>query len=282
MSFVTLSGIIHTRYDDRYKRYHKISLSIFKEFGFGVKSTSETRILQEVETLNEQILKHDGSPFSPKWMFTTAAANVVLNILFGKNLQYSLPKVHSNIVRCSAEVMENVDMTLNMAPIVRFLPMFWKTIDSLRKYGQELLKTIDVGIEYVKSNDSEPTFVGRFMEIEGINYDHQDLLYIVRDMVFGSTDTVSTTLLWAMVEMENHPEIQRRFQRELDELLPGNRLPSLDDKPNLPYTEAVILEVMRRRTLVPLYAPHVTLRDAEVFECFIPKGCMVITEKFIH
>src|SRR6218665_3419929 len=275
MSFVTLSGIIHTLYDDRYKRYHKISLSIFKEFGFGVKSTSETRILQEVETLNEQILKHDGSPFSPKWMFTTAAANVVLNILFGKNLQYSLPKVHSNIVRCSAEVMENVDMTLNMAPIVRFLPMFWKTIDSLRKYGQELLKAIDVGIEYVKSNDSEPTFVGRFLEIEGTNYDRQDIRYIVRDMTFGSTDTVSITVLWAMVELANHQEILSRFQRELDEMVPRDRLPSLDDKPHLPYTEAVILEVMRRRTLAPFLVPHATLKDTKVLGFDIPKGCMV-------
>ena len=275
MSFVTLLGIIHTLYDDRYKRYHKISLSIFKEFGFGVKSTSESRILQEVETLNEQILKHDGSPFSPKWMFTTAAANVVLNILFGKNLQYSLPKVHSNIVRCSAEVMENVDMTLNMAPIVRFLPMFWKTIDSLRKYGQELLKAIDVGIEYVKSNDSEPTFVGRFLEIEGTNYDRQDIRYIVRDMTFGSTDTVSITVLWAMVELANHQEILSRFQRELDEMVPRDRLPSLDDKPHLPYTEAVILEVMRRRTLAPFLVPHATLKDTKVLGFDIPKGCMV-------
>ncbi len=275
MSFVTLLGIIHTLYDDRYKRYHKISLSIFKEFGFGVKSTSETRILQEVEKMNEQIMKHNGRPLYPKWIFAFASSNVVLNILLGKSFLRSLPKVHSNIVRCSGEIFDNFDISLNMVPIVRFLPMFWKKINSLGKYGQELLRAIDVGIEYVKSHDSEPTFVGRFLEIEGVNYDGQDIRYIVRDLIFGSTDTVSTTILWAMVILANHPDILSRFQRELDEMVPVDRLPSLDDKPHLPYTEAVILEVMRRRTLAPFFVPHAALRDTKVLGFDIPKGCMV-------
>jgi len=30
--------------------------------------------------------------------------------------------------------------------------------------------------------------------------------------------------------------------------VPGNRLPSLDDKPRLPYIEAVILEIIRQHT----------------------------------
>ena|SRR6218665_3008363 len=271
---VTL-GIIYSSYDERYRRYHKISLSIFKEFGFGVKSASETRIHQEVETLNEQILKHNGRPFYPKWMFAFASSNVLLNILFGKSFLLSLPKVHSIIVKNSAECMENIDMTLNMAPIVRFLPMFWKTIESLRHGVDKLLKAIDVGVEYIKSNDSEPTFVGRFLEIEGTKCNHQDLRYVVRDMCFGATDTVSTTLQWLMVELANHPEIQSRFHRELDEMVPGDRLPSLDDKPRLPYTEAVILEIMRRRTLAPFFIPHGVLEDTKVLEFDIPKGCMV-------
>lgn len=116
----------------------------------------------------------------------------------------------------------------------------------------------------------------RFIEIEGSEYDRQDLLYIVRDLCFASADTVSTTLLWAMVELANNTEIQNRFQREIDDVISKDRFPSLNDKPPLPYTEAVILEVMRRHTLAPLYTPHATLRDAEVFGYNIPRGCLVI------
>ena len=97
------------------------------------------------------------------------------------------------------------------------------------------------------------------------------------DKHVGPTEFIQTRLL-----LLGLPVCPIRLEYKHDDVVPKNRFPSLDDKPNLPYTEAVILEVMRRHTLGPLYAPHATLRDAEVFECFIPKGCMVITEKFIH
>ena len=80
---------------------------------------------------------------------------------------------------------------------------------------------------------------------------------------------------WAVVELANHPEIQNRFQKEIDEMVPGDRLPSLDDKPRLPYTEAVILEIMRRRTVAPILVPHATLKDTKVLEYDVPKECMV-------
>src|SRR6218665_1496981 len=103
-------------------------------------------------------------------------------------------------------------MTLNLAPAARFLPMFWKTIDRLRASSERLLNGIDAGIKFNKSNSSEASFVGRFLEIEGTGYNHQDLLYVLRDLCFASTDTVPTTLEWALVELGNHPEIQNRVQ----------------------------------------------------------------------
>lgn len=80
---------------------------------------------------------------------------------------------------------------------------------------------------------------------------------------------------WALVELANHPEVQNRLQKEIDDVVPEKRLPSLSDKPHLPYTEAVILEVLRRRTVVPFRIPPVSFKDAEGLGCFIPKGSLV-------
>jgi len=275
-----LRGIINSRYNNDYKKYHKLSLSILKEFGFGVQSVSETRILQEVESMNDEILKQNGRPLDPKWLLTFSTSNVILCILFGKTFPLSLPKEHSTIVKSSAECFANLDMTVNMAPFVRFLPIFGKRVDALRTSSKRLLNGIEAGIKFIKSNSSESTFVGRFLEIEGTEYNHRDLLYVLRDLCFGSTDTVSTTLQWALVELANHPEIQNRVQREIDNVVPKDRLPSLDDKPRLPYTEAVILEIMRRRTVAPFLIPHATLKDTKVLEYDVPKGCMVIANAY--
>ena len=56
--------------------------------------------------------------------------------------------------------------------------------------------------------------------------------------------------------------------------LSSGRLPDLSDEPNLPFTEAFTLEVMRYRTLVPLLQ-HATLRATEVDGCFIPENTSV-------
>jgi len=274
MLFILL-GLGYTQYNQLYKKYHKLSLSILKEFGFGVQRVSETRILQEVESMNEEILKQNGRSFDPKWLLVFSSANFILSILFGKNFFQSSPKDLTTIVENSAECGANFDMTLNLAPVARFLPMFWKTISRLRSSSERLLNGIEAGIKFNKSESSEVTFAGRFMEIEGPGYNHQDLLYILRDLCFASTDTVPTTLQWALVELANHPESQNCFRREINEMVPGDRLPSLDDKPHMPYTEAVILEIMRQHTVVPFFVPHATLKDTKVLEYDVPNGCMV-------
>ena len=42
-----------------------------------------------------------------------------------------------------------------------------------------------------------------------------------------------------------HPDIQKKAQDELDRVIGRNNLPSFNDRPNLPYVEAVCKECMR-------------------------------------
>jgi cytochrome P450 len=73
-----------------------------------------------------------------------------------------------------------------------------------------------------------------------------------------------------------HPEIQRSAQAEIDEVLGSHCLPKVDDRPRLPYTEALIKEILRWGTVSPLALPHSTAVDDEVFGYKIPKDCVVI------
>lgn len=42
-----------------------------------------------------------------------------------------------------------------------------------------------------------------------------------------------------------YPEVQQRAQAELDEVVGNDILPSFDDRPRLPYIEAIVKEVLR-------------------------------------
>ena len=254
---------------------------MLKEFGFGFDRVMETRILQEVESINEEFLKQDGRPINPRWPFTFYTSNVVMSIVFGKNFQKSLPKDLSAIVENASECVGNMDITLNLASFVRFLPTYRRKVNRLRTTSETLLNSIEAGIEFNKSNNTETTFIGRFWEIHGTNYDHQDLLFILRDLCFGSAGTVAATLEWAMVELANHPEVLNRFQKEIDATVPGNRLPSLDDKQRLPFADAVMLETMRRHTLAPFFVPHSLLKDTKLLGYDIPRGCVVSIDRVV-
>jgi cytochrome P450 len=48
-----------------------------------------------------------------------------------------------------------------------------------------------------------------------------------------------------------HPEVLQKAQEELDTVVGNDRLPSFADRPNLPYINAVVLEVFRWHNIGP-------------------------------
>lgn len=63
--------------------------------------------------------------------------------------------------------------------------------------------------------------------------------------IFGAGhETTSGTMTWAFYLLAKHPDIAEKLYAEIDSVL-GDRLPTFEDLPNLPYTEMVIKETMR-------------------------------------
>jgi len=57
------------------------------------------------------------------------------------------------------------------------------------------------------------------------------------------------------------PELLKNVQDEIDRFVGRGRLPCLDDRKKLSYTEACIREILRIETLVPSSVPHRALYD---------------------
>lgn len=47
--------------------------------------------------------------------------------------------------------------------------------------------------------------------------------------------------------MLSHPEVARKAQQQIDEAMAGVRLPTLKDRPKLPYVDCILKEVLRYR-----------------------------------
>lgn len=51
--------------------------------------------------------------------------------------------------------------------------------------------------------------------------------------------------------MANYPEVQAKAQAEIDSVVGSDRLPEFSDRPNLPYVNAILLEVWRWQPVGP-------------------------------
>ena len=80
-----------------------------------------------------------------------------------------------------------------------------------------------------------------------------------------------------------NPSIQSKAQAEIDALLSlhpdglgPDRLPTYEDRPNLPYIDAVVKEVLRWMPVAPMGLPHVTTEDDVYKGWYIPKGALML------
>lgn len=134
-------------------------------------------------------------------------------------------------------------------------------------------------------SDQDDSFVRRYVQLTAVdgsntslnkcNFDREELVFTLRDLFVAGKESISGTLRWALMLLANHREVLSRMQKEVDEVIGTDRHPSLDDESKMPYTQAVILETMRRHTVAPLALYHSTLCDTQLGEYFIPKDTMV-------
>lgn len=62
-----------------------------------------------------------------------------------------------------------------------------------------------------------------------------------------------------------------KVQKEIDRVIGQSRQPTMADKPNMPYTEAVIHEFQRMGNIVPAGFPKMASKDTTLGGYFIPK-----------
>jgi len=79
-----------------------------------------------------------------------------------------------------------------------------------------------------------------------------------------------------MLAMTLHPDAQTKGQEEIDHIVGKDRLPTLDDRPSLPYVESIYRETMRLHPPVPLGIAHRLIEDDFYHGYYIPKGCVVV------
>lgn len=98
----------------------------------------------------------------------------------------------------------------------------------------------------------------------------------INNLLIAGSDTTAATNASFVLAMTMHPEIQKKAQEELDRIIGPDRLPTWEDRDQLPYIDAILKETLRWNTATPLGVPHAVIQD-DVYEgMLIPGGATVI------
>jgi cytochrome P450 len=136
----------------------------------------------------------------------------------------------------------------------------------------------DMMANRVKNGDAPDCFVQRFLESPELDkFDDISKRAILSEILNAGSDTTATSLQWFFKAVLLFPEFAKTAREELDRVVGPDRIPGWDDKPNLPYINATVLELHRWASVAPLGILHATTEDDIYRGKLIPAGTTVVT-----
>ncbi|WP_025355058.1 cytochrome P450 [Kutzneria albida] len=192
-------------------------------------------------------------------------------------------EVLAEIQRCIPVLLENVLVRAFSPRWVERLP-----IPGNRRFDRAAARLREVIPEAVLAARAEGADRGDLLSVLVRATDEQTGESMTDEQVHDEVITILTTgaettavaLSWFWHELGRHPEIERRFHAEVDEVL-GGRPPTFADLSELVYTQRIVNEVLRRSP--PLILMRRTREPVELGGIRVPAGTEVaVSQHTLH
>ncbi|KZO94970.1 cytochrome P450 [Calocera viscosa TUFC12733] len=122
-----------------------------------------------------------------------------------------------------------------------------------------------------------PSMTAQLLERNKESTDEELIKNALGSLYGGGVDTTPSALTSFVKAMLLYPDVQKSAKEELDRVVGQERLPVFADRSKLPYMNALIKEVLRWATIVPLGVPHRLIKDDVYNGYSIPKDTIVLT-----
>uniref|UniRef100_A0A3Q4B6U1 Cytochrome P450, family 2, subfamily X, polypeptide 9 n=1 Tax=Mola mola TaxID=94237 RepID=A0A3Q4B6U1_MOLML len=239
----------------------------------------EEKIIEESQYLIDVMQEKDA--FDTTQPVSHAVCNVISSLVYGKRFEYDDPVYKSMVARTTRNtyLMGSTSIQVMLFHWIGARRELMENSFANRRHMKELIKGLEETFNPQMCRGVVDSFFARKIQHEASgttnsHYHEDNLLLTVVNLFTAGTDTTSSTLRYALLLMAKYPKIQDRVQGELSRVV-GGRQVRLQDRKNLPYTDAVIHEIQRMASTVPSVL-RCASRDVTFQEYFIKKGTPVL------
>ncbi|XP_052568017.1 cytochrome P450 2G1 isoform X1 [Peromyscus californicus insignis] len=267
---------------ERWKVLRRFSLTVLRNFGMGKRSIEE-RIQEEAGYLLEEFHKVKGAPIDPTFYLSRTVSNVICSVVFGKRFDYE-DKCFQSLMK-----MINESFVEMSKPWAQLYDMFWRImqyfpgshnylydlIEELKDFIASRIKINEASFDPSNPRDYIDCFLIKMHQDKSdpnTEFNLKNLVLTTLNLFFAGTETVSSTLRYGFLLLTKYPEVEAKVYEEIKQVIGTHRIPTVDDRAKMPYTDAVIHEIQRITDIVPLGVPHNVIRDTHFRGYFLPKG----------
>lgn len=270
---------------ERWKVQSKFAQTQFKKL-----NKMEEFIQDEVADLATELEEKSDNgkkPVEIGFEVNVAIVNVMWALLTGERKPHNDPVLLSllkAVNRC-IELATTSGILLFMPFLVRFLPECLFGISEMRRLMNQTFGYLKDVISDHKKNfqeDEEPKdFIDAYLKEMKKSDKHSSFtdfqLEVLCSELFGAGgEPTSVTLKWAIRYLALNPEVQKKAQKELAKICGENRKIGLSDRQNLPYFQAMIMDLIRLSDIHPIGVMHSPSKDTQIEGFHVPKGTFVI------
>ncbi|GIY91457.1 cytochrome P450 18a1 [Caerostris extrusa] len=222
---------------------------------------------------------------------TPSISNNICSVVFGKRYSYQDPeRISLDIVIDEVSKLLGQTTAHIFFPWIRYIPFLPKLMNydegfALFKKSEAIFqKKVDEHKDNLDPKHIQDFIDSYLVEMEirqkkdpTTSFNEEEVLKgCVSDLFGAGTESVRTAISWCLHTMAYYPEVQKKVQAEIFEVLGTDRFPEFQDQKSMPFTHAVILENMRWKTIVPLNVLRYSLSNTSIAGYDIPQGTTIM------
>ncbi|XP_046394547.1 methyl farnesoate epoxidase-like [Ischnura elegans] len=264
-----------------WKVQRRFTLQHLRDLGLG-RMKVEATAHEEIQAMFEHIERDAGGiknglpdPVCFHDILDCVAINTLWHMIAGRRYEHTDPEFRK-LVKSASVFFQGNDpeggLFLAYPRLVKMLPFLTST-KKLTLAFAPLFRFIEDEMEFHKKSidpESPRDFIDIYYnEIERQKdnpkslFNEKQLREICAEMFIGGTDTTFNSLTFGLLYMIKFPEVQKKFQRVIDEHIGRDRLPSLKDRTEAPYLEATVCEILRLSAIAVSSVPHKPFTNKE-------------------